>query len=138
MGILSRLDTWPEALAGVVEATRRAPFAWGEHDCCLWAADCVAAMTGRDFAAGFRGAYSDAAGAVEILANWGSLRALAAHCLGEEIAPRLAMRGDVVLAETAGRPSLGICLGESAAFTGADGLEFIDLGDPACLAAWRV
>lgn len=135
---MPRRDDWPEQLAAAVDAARARPFAWGEHDCCLWAADAIAAMTGEDFAAGFRGAYSTAAGAVEILAHWGSLRGLAGRHLGDEIAPRLAGRGDIVLAETDGRPSLGVCIGLVAAFTGADGLEFLALEDAACVAAWRV
>ncbi len=46
---------WPARLAAYIEAHRSAPFAWGVHDCVLFASGAIAAITGTDPAASFRG-----------------------------------------------------------------------------------
>lgn len=57
---MKRLPDWNARLAAVVEAARGRPFAYGRHDCALFAADAVEAMTGEDPAAAFRGRYGTA------------------------------------------------------------------------------
>jgi hypothetical protein len=64
---MKRADAWPELLDAFIESRKLHAFAWGEHDCCLFAADAVLAMTGVDLAADFRGKYHDAKGALEML-----------------------------------------------------------------------
>lgn len=56
-------------------------FAWGEHDCMLFAADWAHALSGTDPAADYRGTYSSAHGAKAILAREGGLGALMRKCL---------------------------------------------------------
>jgi hypothetical protein len=58
-------------LAGFLGAAAARGFAWGTHDCMLFAADWALALTGRDPAAAWRGTYSDEAGAVEIVRHAG-------------------------------------------------------------------
>ncbi len=42
-------------------------FVRGEWDCAIFVADVLQILTGKDFAAGYRGGYSDREGAIEIL-----------------------------------------------------------------------
>jgi len=51
---VSRPPDWPERLLAALAAARDRPFRWGEHDCCLFAADLIEAVTGVDPAAAFR------------------------------------------------------------------------------------
>lgn len=81
------------------------PFAWGENDCALFAADGILAITGTDIAADFRGKYSDEAGALAAIkavsggstvvdaAAWCAQR----HGLRELEHPLKAHRGDLVI-----------------------------------------
>lgn len=147
---LTRAENWPELLLDTVEDRRSKPFAWGENDCALFAADCVLVMTGEDFAAPFRGRYSTAAGSIKALKKFGggSLEATATAALGEPILPRLAQRGDVVLflslpspaggggAGGEGVPALAVCVGSHAAAAGPDGVTWVPMD--LWLKAWRV
>ena len=46
MFALTRLPGWPRRLADYVEARRRTPFAWGEHDCMSFGIGAIEAITG--------------------------------------------------------------------------------------------
>jgi hypothetical protein len=46
------------ALEAYLEAAKRTPFAYGVMDCCLFVAGAIAAQTGSDPAAPYRGTYS--------------------------------------------------------------------------------
>ncbi|MGL5116503.1 MAG: DUF6950 family protein [Beijerinckiaceae bacterium] len=67
---MTRHEDWRARLASLVAARRAQAFVWGEADCCLWASDAVAAMTGRDIAAPLRG-YSTRFGALRALRRAG-------------------------------------------------------------------
>jgi hypothetical protein len=136
---LKRREDWPERLLQAVEARREKPFAWGENDCALFAADCVLAMTGEDLARAFRGRYDSARGALRVLRGLGArdLAQAVMGSLGEPIAPALARRGDVVQFETESEgPALGVCLGNLAAAAGPQGVAWVPAGQ--WLRAWRV
>lgn len=140
MAELRRFPDWPERLAAAVEKARTAEFRWGEHDCCLFAADVVHALTGHDYAASFRGRYDDGAGAAVLIASHGSLQALIEAVIGDPIPPSRARRGDVVLG-TAPTPAgeedaIGICIGRLWAAPGQAGLRFLQMS--ICRAAWRI
>jgi hypothetical protein len=134
--LMKRHASWPEDLARVVDARAQTPFQWGEHDCCLFAADGVAAMTGVDPARELRDTYHDARGAAKLLEARGGIAAIATAALGEPIATLLAQRGDVVLIEAGRGLSLGVCVGAAVAVPGDGGLVFFAL-EQAQL-AWRV
>lgn len=104
-----RLARWEPRLRLYLEEQRHAPFAWGRNDCALFVAGAVAAMTGVDLAAAFRGGYSDARGAAAALKahGAGTLRATVTALLGPALHPARAMRGDVVEC----RKALGVCTG---------------------------
>jgi len=106
---MKRFPDWPQRLAAAIAARRDVPHIWGQNDCALFAADLVAAETGQDFGAMFRGRYSDEEGAKAILAahGWATLADVADHCLPRrEGRPR---RGDLVLEEGRFGPFLGVC-----------------------------
>jgi hypothetical protein len=143
----ARVQDWPTLLFHFIESRRSTPFAWGRHDCCLFAADGILAQTGLDLAAGiFRGKYRDALGAARLVRKHGGIEAIAVKgCarFGYKPVPVLmAQRGDMVLlpASATGNPgkgpALGVCVGAEAAFPGASGLVFLPMAS--CRRAWRI
>lgn len=138
-----RRHDWPQRLEECVDAARWRSFEYGAFDCCLFAADCVLAMTGTDCAAPFRG-YESKIAAYRLIAEHGSLQGLLTSVLGEPVQPAFARRGDVVIAEIAtiegDAESVGICLGANCVFAGAyphkQGIYFCSR-DRARL-AWRI
>lgn len=133
---LQRLPDWQARFAALCEARRTAPFAWGTHDCCLWAADAVQALTGRDFAASYRGRYDDAKGAADLLVHDGGVGAIASAALGAPVPVALAAVGDVVLVQQGGRKALAVCNSSVALAVGPHGL--VPVGMESALAAWKV
>lgn len=119
---MARFPDWPQRLSRAIEARRRLPHAWGSNDCALFAADLVAAQTGQDFGAPFRGRYSDREGADAILASLGhgDLADLVDSCLPRgEGRPQ---RGDVVLQPGPEGPFLTIAWGGGVVGPGASGV----------------
>lgn len=131
-----RLHDWQARLATLVDERRNIAFAWGVNDCCLWAADAVLAMTGKDFAAPFRGEYGTDREAAELVHRLGGVGAIASQALGAPVPAAMAAVGDVVLVVQDGRKALAICNGTTALTTGPHGL--IPIGMDAALAAWKV
>lgn len=136
----NRLEDWPTRLNQAIQAARWRPFVWGEHDCCLFAANVVRAMTGNDPAADLRGRYRSRSGAGRLIKDAGGLDALVdrmARAAGLSPIPvAYAHRGDPVLVETEGGPALGICCGPRIACATHEGLVFVDRAR--ALKAWRV
>lgn len=124
-------------MASTTRAALRTPYAWGAHDCAIFAADCVRAMTGEDLAAEFRGRYADEAGARDVLSALGceGVADLAGRFL-PEIPTIEARRGDVVMIDGEHGPFLAIVDGRTAVGPALRGLSHT----PVSLArrAWRV
>lgn len=136
---LQRFEDWPSRLAAHVETVRAAPFAWGVSDCCLFAADCILAMTGVDLAVEYRGRYRTKRGAYAVLKRLcgGGVEAAVHRMLGAPLStPLTAQRGDVVLIDTPDGPALGICLGVQCGCQSPHGTTFLPM--PAARLAWRV
>jgi hypothetical protein len=133
---LKRFEDWPARLDAAIDSARVKPFAWGGHDCALFAADVVLAITGKDFGAQWRGSYHSAAQAMRRLRPHGGLPGLVTKVLGDPVKTEQAMRGDVVLMCGEQGPTLGICLGANCAFTGLEGLVFVTLRE--CEQVWHV
>jgi hypothetical protein len=131
-----RHEDWPKRLQGLINESERKPFAWGSHDCCLFAARAVEVITGIDHAATLRGTYSTALEAARILQARGGVRGIATAALGDEIPCLTAQRGDIVLIESDHGEALGVCLGADCAVPGPDSLTRVPL--LSILAAWRV
>lgn len=112
-----------EALQAYLASHMRTPFAWGRHDCVLFAADAVQAQTGVDRLGAYRGRWRTARGAARLLADLGGMDAAVSGVLSS-IAPALAHRGDVAgWRDADGRLQLAIVEGETLAGPGAAGLE---------------
>lgn len=133
--MLQRFDDWPERLHVFIESRRRTLFAWGSHDCALFACDGVLAITGVDLASTMRGRYSDEASArgaiTEEMGDEATLEDLAegiatARFL-DEIAVALAGRGDVVLMDSPAGPALGLCVGAVAVFASPAGTALVNM-----------
>ena len=136
-----RRPDWPERLAETVASARERPFAWGRHDCALFAADCVLAMTGYDPAAPFRGRYSTARGAARSIRRVTGAReigvAFGDALLGPRLtSPMLAQRGDLVLVPTPEGPAFGVVLPLGVMVVAERGLVEYPL--TAALVGWRI
>lgn len=122
-----RPANWPTLLDAEIRAARAQAFAWGRHDCFLWAARVVRRLGGPDLAADV-GAWHDEASAMAAIGRWGGdLEAgLVKKCAGlgmQEVPPALAQRGDLVVLAIPRRPPLAaICAGRDALAPGPAGL----------------
>lgn len=110
-------------------------FQWGRHDCALFAADCVQAITGIDPASELRG-YTTEAGAAKCIRRAGGMEALADARLGARVPVLMAQVGDVALLEQES-PLFAVCVGQHWLAAGlAGGLVALPLS--AALIVWRV
>ncbi len=131
-----------ERLHDALSELRGRPFRWGQQDCALFACDVVAATTGVDYAAPFRGRYRTAAGAARALRRFagGGLEAAAEKITQdnklEEVSPLMAQRGDFILLDETAGPALGVCLGETFVAAGPSGTVTLPL--TRARRAWRV
>lgn len=131
-----RLPDWRARLAAVVAAAHRQPFVWGQHDCCLWAADDVRAVTGQDPAHDLRGRYDTANTALHVLRSVGGLRG-AGGLMGVRLAgPLLAQDGDVGLVHDGRRPMLAVSVSGLWMCASTTGLHALPLRS--ARAAWGV
>lgn len=138
-----RREGWEHRLTALITDAQSRIFSYGTWDCCLFASAAIAAVTGHDPSAAFRGRYADAAGCDAVLAEAGGVLAIAARAAADQgfrrVGPRQAQRGDVVLGTIQGRATLGVCTGKAVAFAVAPkGLETVPLTDPTLRLAWRI
>lgn len=126
---------WHQRLDALVGASLRRPFVWGEHDCCLFAAAAVLAISNTDPAADVRGTYRNQAQAAGLMQGLGGLQVLGARA-GTAVAPLLAQVGDVGLVNDGQRDLLAVCLGHCWVAPGQRGLTVMPFN--AATMAWRV
>lgn len=137
-----RRQGWERILVEALAEARTKPFEWGKFDCCLFAADVVRDIDGRDPAAPFRGRYRTAIGAYRALKRYagGGVAETAAKALAAmgcpEIPRKRAQRGDVVLIDTDLGDALGICIGGKVACAAPSGLSYLPLS--AARRAWHI
>lgn len=133
----ARVEDWPERLLAFVESRRDAAFAWGQNDCCTFAADAVMAIAGADPMAAYRDGYDSALGAARRIreAGYADLAA-AVDAVLPAIAPLTAQRGDVVMFEAIDGPALGVVMGVYAAAAGPAGVTWVECSR--WVRAWRV
>jgi hypothetical protein len=131
-----RFQDWPERLNRMVADSHHKPFAWGEHDCCLFAANTVLELTGEDYAKDLRGTYKSKRGAAKVLIEHGGMRGIATAALGKEVPPLMAQRGDIVLVQTEQGDTLAVCMGGYCVAPGLERLEMTPMKQ--AVTAWRV
>ena len=127
---LTRLPDWHHRLVTYLAGAARTPFAPGAHDCALFTAGAIHAMTGTDLAAEFRGHYRTLAGGRRVLrrAGYADHVALAAALL-PEIAVSWARPGDIAAVPSADGPALGVVQGGSVYVIGPAGIGLVPLRD---------
>ena len=121
-----KTEGWQERLAAYLSGCAQRPFAYGEHDCALFSAGAVRAMTGLDLAEGWRGRYSTLRGGLRVLRAQGYADqvALAAAHFPETRSPR---PGDLAVIETVNGPALGVVQGALVYVLGEDRLALVPL-----------
>jgi hypothetical protein len=133
-----RCQDWEERLALYLDRINEVGFAWGRHDCALFAADCVNAMTGVDPAERYRGKYDTARGAAEALRLYGAGTLLKTmKSIFWQVSVSHAQRGDVVMLD---RTTTGICAGQYSWFVGREQAResLIPIPTSSCRFAFRV
>ena len=131
----AQVEAWRTRFDALVRERMNTPFAWGRHDCCLWAADAVRVVSGVDPAPDVRETYQTAVQAAQTLRRMGGLAAVAARA-GAPIAPLYAGTADIGLVSVEGRESLAVCAGPVWLVPGNTGLAAVALA--AASQAWRV
>lgn len=125
---MARVTDWRKALTGYLRAAGRTAYAPGQHDCALFAAGAVVAMTGRDYAAPYRGRYTTIRGGLRVLRKDGyadHIALAAAHL--PEVAVARARPGDLAVVESQDGPALGVVQGEAVYVLLPDRLGLVSL-----------
>jgi hypothetical protein len=131
-----RYQDWQIRFEAFIAQRRAAPFAWGQNDCALFAADCVRAITGQDPAPPGLRLHKTKKQALRALERHGGLHSIATRALGQPVPASQAGVGDVVLVKVGRRDALAVCNGGTAFGPSARGLVAVGM-DTATL-AWRV
>lgn len=138
----ARFQNWPIALNREITRAATLKFKYGTHDCALFAADCVRAMTGTDLMGDLRARYATREQAEALLEEYfgGDLERamlrLAEQYAIEEITPLFAQRGDLVMRTMPEGPALGVLSGRLACFAAPRGLAMLTIYE--CRRAWRI
>ena len=110
---MKRYPDWKPRLIAWLAKAAGTPYRPGTHDCALFAAGAVEAMTGVDLAAGFRGTYTTVEEGFERLRAAGFADHVAmAEAHFDRIAIALAQPGDLAVLSTPDGPALGVVQGE--------------------------
>lgn len=125
---MDRLPDWKPRLIAWLTSIAGTPFAPGTHDCALFVAGAIHAMTGEDPAAPFRGRYTTVRGGLRVIrdAGFGDPVEMVASRL-EEVAPLMAQVGDIAVVDTPEGPALGVVAGAEILVLGLDGLGAVPL-----------
>jgi hypothetical protein len=125
--ILTKLPDWQLRLEAFVAQRRAMPFTWGTNDCCTFAADAVAALTGdAQVGTGLR-AHRTAKQACRTIARHGGIAAIATAACGQPHPAAMAGVGDVVLVTVGKRDALAICNGGTALAPSSAGLVAVPM-----------
>lgn len=125
---MNRHPSWRTRLGAYLADAARTPFVEGRHDCALFAAGAVLAMTGKDPAARFRGRYRTTKGGLRVLRRAGYHDHLAlAEAHFEEVPPAFARVGDLAAVPGADGPALGVVQGERIYVLRPEGLGSVSL-----------
>lgn len=153
---MKKFEAWPELMNAYFRRALPLPMRWGEHDCCMMAANCVLDMTGEDFAIDFRGKYDDGPSAYKALMDFGgggileTMRILAKRHDWTELDNVLkTQRGDIVMippvlcgGDERYGGALGMCVGTLSGFVSAEGMRSMSTvplpGQPGIIHSWRI
>ncbi len=123
--IAPRRPDWRPRLSALVADRLQRRFEWGVHDCALFAADAILAITGTDPARDWRGRYTSARGARKLLRARGFAdKAALLSALLPEVPPARAAVGDIALLGDDETLPVAVIVGPLLAAPGPDGLRF--------------
>lgn len=117
-----RIENWHQNLTALINERKEQPFAWGTNDCSLWAADCIVAVTGVDFALNARGTYDTAIGAykcIQSVYEVDNVKQIFEKLFGETVPQFYARQGDIVYQDSnyeGFNAAVGVCNGEFSFF----------------------
>lgn len=132
-----RKQDWAKRLVAYVREVAKKPYQPGKHDCALFVAGCVKAMTGADHARGLRSKYTTIAGGVKQLKKLGyadHVDFVAQHYT--ECPPLMAQQGDIAVVPTPEGDALGVVQGRFLWVVGEGGIGLLELKD--AVRAFRV
>jgi len=135
MADLTRHTDWQPRLVTYLGQHAARSFAWGEHDCALFAAGAIEAMTGTDLSGGAAGTYATRAEGMALLDNRDGLIGFVDRFL-TRIQPSLARPGDVIAVGHGRVAALGILQGNAVYVLRDTGLGLVSRLDASV--AWRV
>lgn len=130
---------WDRRMVTWLRAAIQTPFAWGQFDCALAAADAVKAQTGLDIARHWRGQYQCQLGAINTLLKRGyqDVYEAATGELGIEASHNKALyRGDIAGCVLNGQRALGVVWAGSLWLPEPEGLRPQPLSLAEC--GWRL
>lgn len=120
--MLARLPDWQPRLHRWLLTVPGQPIRPGRHDCCLFMAGAIAAQTGVDLAAPWRGRYTTMAGGRRVLRKHGyddHVALVADHLPEGHVSQALA--GDIAIVPTEEGPAGGVVQGGAVYVLGQDG-----------------
>jgi len=132
---MRRVD-WVSRLWDTMNVWHSANFDYGHHDCCLFAARCIDAITGTDREKELLTQYHDERTAMRFIAKSGGIVPAISERLGEPVDGYCARRGDVCLVPTENGDGVGVCVGTTVAVAAETGLEFYPLSTT--IKHWRI
>lgn len=131
-----RLYDWETRMTAYLARVAREGFAWGRHDCALFAAGAVEALTGIDPAAEWRGRYDSLAGGLRLMREAGFKdHFAAARSWYPASSPAHALPGDLVV--IGADEALGVIQGELAYVLTEAGIGLVPVDAASALLAVR-
>lgn len=123
-----------------LEEKRNEPFGWAHNNCCFFACDWLAMLTGNDPAVDYRERITSPLTAARVLESDGGVDGIASTICAQrgwqEVDVRLAQRGDAVLIDIGAGDTLGVCAGKDSWFAGESGVARV--ATLRCRKAWRI
>jgi GMP synthase-like glutamine amidotransferase len=135
-----RYRDWHKRFRVEADAAQSRAWEWGVHDCCVFVARMVDAISINSYADQLQRkfTYSSEAEAAALVKAGGGLRLMVSAYLGDEVPWGRACMGDVVLTlDGAGTEVLGMCEGSQVLVAAARG-GVIPIPFGRSIAAWKV
>lgn len=119
-----RKPDWFPSLCGVILDRRQRRFEHGSHDCGLFAAACIDAMTGTRYESTLTPLYSNARGMTQMLREQGGLEGAIEAALGFSSSSRIRTGDCVLFRQKTGALTCGIAFGPLLVAPAPRGLSF--------------
>ena len=130
---MKRFPDWYKRLQDYLAAHRSDTFAYGQFDCCSFAAGAAEAITGEHVFQPFSN-YSTERGAFEVIAEHGGLIRIMRRVFGKP--ERYGHQGDIAALRVQGQIVLGVKIGAGIACASSNGIVVLQESE-ACV-YWRV